>query len=366
MDLSELEKRHLKKLIRQLSEYRGRHTELVSVYIPQDYDMNKIISHLFQEQGTASNIKSTATRKNVTDALERMIQYLKKYKQTPPNGLAVFSGNVAEREGQSDVQVWAIEPQVPLNIRMYRCDKEFILEPLEDMLLIKDVYGLVVLDNRDADMALLKGKKIIHLLKTHREVPGKMKAGGQSAGRFSRARDLAKKEHYKKIADYMKDEFLNMPNLKGIIVGGPSITVTDFLNKEYITGDVEKKIIGTKDLSYTGLFGLQELVDKCDDLLAAEAIATEKKIMQKFFDLLAKEPGMVSYGKDEVKKNLNIGAVDTLLLSEELDDAALDEFEEAAEKLGTKIALISTETREGVQLKEMGKICAINRYNLEQ
>ena len=108
MSLTEAQRFHLKKFIKELEKFRGRHTELVSVYIPQDYDLNKIINHLSQEQGTASNIKSSATRKNVTDALERMIQHLKLFKRTPPNGLVVFSGNVAEREGQQDFKVWSI------------------------------------------------------------------------------------------------------------------------------------------------------------------------------------------------------------------------------------------------------------------
>ncbi len=47
------------------------------------------------------------------------------------------------------------------------------------MIEAKEVYGLVVLDARDADLALLKGKSIIPLTHTHSHVPGKMKAGGQ-------------------------------------------------------------------------------------------------------------------------------------------------------------------------------------------
>ena len=74
-----------------------------------------------------SNIKSTSTRKNVVDALEKMIQHLRLFKKTPEHGLCVFSGNVAEREGQSDVKVWSVEPPVPLKTRIYRCDKEFVL-----------------------------------------------------------------------------------------------------------------------------------------------------------------------------------------------------------------------------------------------
>src|SRR3989338_2316457 len=105
MTVSSTEKFHLKKLVKELSKYRGRHTELVSVYVPAGYDINKINFHVAQEQGTASNIKSKGTRDNVINALERMIQHLRLFKQTPPNGLAVFAGNVAERDGDSDVRV---------------------------------------------------------------------------------------------------------------------------------------------------------------------------------------------------------------------------------------------------------------------
>ena len=56
------QKSKLKKFIRELASIRGRHTELVSVYVPQDYDLNKIVNHLSQEQGTADNIKSTSTK----------------------------------------------------------------------------------------------------------------------------------------------------------------------------------------------------------------------------------------------------------------------------------------------------------------
>ncbi len=355
----------LKHFIKELEQYRGRHTELVSVYIPKDYDINKIINHLLQEQGTATNIKSASTRKNVIDALERMIQHLRLYKQTPPHGLAAFSGNIASAEGKQDLRVWSIEPPIPLNIRIYRCDKEFILDPLREMLESKDVYGLVVMDLRDATIAILKGKSIIPLRKTHSEVPGKMRAGGQSAPRFQRLREGATKEHYKKVAEYMKDNFLNRKDLKGIIIGGPSTTITNFLNKGYITADVRKKIIGTKDLSYTDEFGLQELVDKSQDLLANEEIAAEKSIMQKFFNLLSKDPDLVTYGFKEVKEALEQGAVETLLISEDLDEKSEEELEEIASKLGTEVKIISDKTREGVQLKEMGKVAAILRYKRE-
>ena len=365
--LSAKERRKLKELIKELDQYRGRHTELVTVYVPAGYDLNHIIQHLEQEKDTAGNIKSSSNRKNVQDALEKMIQHLKVVVQrNPAHGLAIFSGNTAEREGQQDIKVWAVEPPAPMNQRLYRCDKEFILEPLKEMADDKNEYGLVVIDGRDATIAILRGKTIIPIKTTHSEVPGKMRAGGQSAPRFQRLRAGALNDHFKKVADYMKDEFLPRKYLRGIIIGGPSTTVNNFLGKDHITGDVEKKIIGTKDLSYTGDFGLHELVEKCDDLLAKEDITREKKVMKEFFYMLAKEESKTSYGQEKVMQLVTQGVVDTVILSEALDDKIIDKFEEEAEKVGTNVEIISTETTEGKQLRDMGKVVAILRYDIEK
>ena len=43
----------------------------------------------------------------------------------------------------------------------------------------------------------------------------------------------------------------------------------------------------------------------------------------------------------------------------------IEKFEEEAQKSATKIEIISIETREGVQLKEIGKVAAILRYPIQ-
>ncbi len=364
MTISSRQRRELLKFIHNLERYRGRHTELVSVYIPAGYDMNKIINHLSQEQGTASNIKDATTRKNVIDSLERMIQHLRLYKKTPEHGLAVFAGNTAEREGQQNINVFSIEPPEPLSFRIYRCDKTFLLDALKEMAEKKDVYGLIVMDKREGNIALLKGKSIIPLTKTTSYVPGKTRAGGQSAARFERLREGAAKEFFTKLGEYVKENFLNNKDLKGIIVGGPGMTKNEFVDGNYITDQVKKKIIAIRDLSYTGEYGLQELVDKSQDVLAKEDISTEKKIMQKFFSKLSTNAKEVAYGENEVRKALERGAVDVLLLSEDINDKKIEEYEKIADNFKTKVELISTETREGVQLRDMGKFAAILRYEL--
>ena len=141
MKLSLSEKLKLKRFIVDLASHKATHTEFVTVYVPQGYDLTKIIQHLAQEQGTASNIKSASTRKNVQASLERMIQHLRGIEKTPPNGLAAFSGNVAAKEGKQDLQVFSVEPPLPLKTRIYRCDKYFVTDILEEMIVEKEVMG---------------------------------------------------------------------------------------------------------------------------------------------------------------------------------------------------------------------------------
>ena len=360
-----LETFKLKKFVKELDKYRGRHTELITVYVPKDYDLVKIIQGLDQEKGTATNIKSTSTRKNVIEALEKMTQHLKLIKKTPENGLAAFSGNISEQPGHEDFKVWSVEPPSPLNQKLYRCDKTFITEPLHDLLDTKEVYALVVMDKREGNIALLKGKTIIPTMSSTSNVPGKTRAGGQSAQRFERLREGAAKEFFSRLGEHMKDNLLGMKELKGIIIGGPGHTKNEFAEGSYITNELKKKILAVKDVTYTGQFGLEELLAKSRDTLKDAEIIKEKELMEKFLEMLSKEETKTSYGEAEVKKMLDQGAVDILLLSESLDDNKMEELEELANKYGTRIEIISTESREGVQLKELGKIAAILRYAVQ-
>ncbi len=352
----------LKKFVKHLEPIKGRHTELVSVLVPAGYDINKVTQQLFEEQGTASNIKSATTRKNVTTALEKMMQQIRIIGRTPPNGLAIYSGNISEQEGKNDFQVFAIEPPIPLKQKIYRCDKTFVLEPLIEMLQSKDIYGLVVMDLREATIGVLKGKTIEVIAKTSSYVPGKQKAGGQSAQRFQRIREGAAKDFYKKVADLMQEHFLFMENLKGIIVGGPGHTKHDLVEKGYIQDQVFRKIIGMRDVAYTDESGLQELLERSEDLLAEEEVAKEKKIMGDFFRQLREDISKIAYGLEHVKQALSMGAVETLLLSESLSEELTEELETSAKKYNTTVRIISTETREGIQLRDIGGAAGILRY----
>ena len=99
MEITEKKKQELEELVNLLASIRGRHTELVTVYIPAGFNISGVVRQLEAEASTAENIKSKSTRKAVMDSLDRIIRELKNWKQTPPHGLAVFCGNVSEKEG---------------------------------------------------------------------------------------------------------------------------------------------------------------------------------------------------------------------------------------------------------------------------
>ncbi len=387
----------LKKLVQQLEGMKGRHTELISVYIPAGASLNDINNILASEISLTQNVKSKAVRKNVTDALAKIMQLLKLYKKTPERGLAIFCGNVSGQEGKTDMKLWAVEPPEPISIKLYWCDQKFELEPLKQQLKEKEVYGLVVLDTKEATIGLLKGKSVQVLRHLESIVPGKFIKGGQSAARFTRVREGLINDWYKEVGGAVKAAFPQ--EIKGIIVGGPGMGKDDFLKGEYLETEMKKKVLGTADAGYTSEQGLHELIDRSGDLLKEASVSRERDIVNKFLAGLQKDTGLSVYGIRSVLKAKDSGAVETILVSEGFDwkefelicpnghaekrfgkedteficqcgqkmhvigeRDGIDAVEQMAEKYNTKVEIISRETREGEQLYQLGGIGAILRW----
>ena len=317
MDRSTLEKHRLRKVLEELRSYRGRHTELISIYIPDGYDINLVAGRVRDEYSTAQNIKSKTTKKNVLGALERISQYLKLHRTTPKNGLIIFCGNVSEQEGVSDIRLFPLSPPDPVSVSLYRCLQEFVLDPLEETLEEKDVFGLLVLDRREATIGLLNGKRTEKLKKMTSGVPGKFRAGGQSARRFERLREAAAVEFFNRIGESSNLAFSQVENLMGILVGGPSPTKEDFMKGPYLSNEMKDAVIDLFDVTYTDEDGLRELVNAATETLSEYSVMSEKKVVSRFLEEVAKD-GLAAYGVDEIMRMLEMGAVQTLLVSEGL------------------------------------------------
>jgi len=185
-----------------------------------------------------------------------------------------------------------------------------------------------------------------------------------SAARFSRIRDNIGKEFFRKVAETMKKEFFNLENLKGIILGGPGPAKEDFLKEGQLITAVEEKIIGVKDIGYADEHGIDLLVEGSGDLLAEQEITHEKKILERFFNMLGKEKDKTAYKEKPVEKALDYGAVDILLLSKKLKKSDLKKFEKKAIDTSVKVELISVETEEGQQFWNLSGIGAMLRFKI--
>lgn len=362
--MDEQEKYEFETLIEELKEYKGRHTELITVYVPAGASINQTAKQIDDEKGTATNIKSTGTRKNVLNALEKISRKLKEYGQkTPKNGLAVFAGNVSEVEGKEDLQLWAIEPPKPLNVKIYRCDKDFVLEPLEEMLEIDEVYALLIIERNEASIGVLEGKSIKLITHLTSGIPGKVRAGGQSSQRFHRITEGLAKEFFRRVAEEMKKIFFDNEKLKGILVGGPIPTKDEFLDKGQLVTKLKDKVIAVKDIGGTEMHGLEELVQACEDVLAEQEITKQKTILEEFFSTLAKEPDKAAYGEAEVEQRLTEGAVEKLILSKTaLDKKTIKKFKELANNTSSEVHLVTNETAQGTQFDNLGGIAGVLRF----
>ncbi len=303
-----------KKQLKKLAAFKGSGTELISVYIPTGSPMHEMANKLREEMSQASNIKSKSTKLNVIGALERILQHFKMYKGTPPNGIAIFAGNVSDNPSRTDIELFAVEPPQRLSIGTYRCDSKFFIEPLQRMVDNTDVYGIVVIDGRDSILALVKGTQIDVVKKMHSMAHAKIKVGGQSQRRYQRLIEESIEYFYKRVSEAMDEYFLG--KVKGVIVGGPGPT-KDFFMK-FNGYNYQIKVLGVVDTGYTDEYGVREVLAKSESLLTEQEGIKEKIIIDKFIKEVVQD-GLVTYGEKMVREAILSKQAETVLISEGLE-----------------------------------------------
>jgi len=411
-----LELFRLRKTLNTLAGKEGRGTELVSLYVPPGRQISDVMNMLRQEYGTASNIKSTTTRKNVQDAIVKVQQRLKLFKEVPEKGLVIFCGAIPQNgAGSERIETYVITPPEPISIYLYRCDSRFHTEHLQEMLREKETYGILLIDASAATYATLQGRRLEILRQETSGVPGKTRAGGQSARRFERLREMRMQEYFRRVGEHANEAFLPIENLKGLLIGGPGPTKQDFEKGDYVNYVLKSKVIDVIDTAYVGEQGVKEVVEKAPEIMRKIRYIEEREVMQKFLYEVGHDTGLATYGEEEVRRALESGAVKTLLLSEGLDimqvtaecnacgyqeqetlksqmltsfeqnlagkpcpkckapalnitdtQDLIENFAQLAEQTNTEVEMISDETEEGQMLKNsFGGIAAILRFKLQ-
>ncbi len=319
----EMQQRRLKakNALDDLSGMRGMGTELVTVIIPPDRAIHDVRQQLSQELGQAANIKSKQTKKHVSDAIESAVSSINNMRETPPNGIAIFTGHVIVGNNKTRMTTIVLDdPPEPFRSFRYRCDSTFEVTQLEDMLIDKTCYGIFVIDRGEAAYGLASGKSVHCQEEMQSNIMGKHRQGGQSAQRFERLIEEHAHKFFKRAAEHASNYWLGlMENMEGIIIGGPGATKDQVLKGEFFHHEVAKLVRKpTFDVGYSNESGLRELVQRAGGLMHEIELDAERQLVDQFLSEIMQQHPKATYGEMMLRSALEQGAVDTLLLSESL------------------------------------------------
>ncbi|AGO12383.1 AaceriAER028Cp [[Ashbya] aceris (nom. inval.)] len=325
MDSGEAEKNikiwKMKKLVKSLEKARGNGTSMISLVIPPGGQISQTQKKLTDEYGTASNIKSRVNRLSVLSAITSTQQKLKLYNQIPPNGLVLYCGDVITEEGKVKKVTFDIEPYKPINTKLYKCDNKFRTEVLSELLEADEKFGFIVMDGQGCLFGMLSGNTRTVLQKFTVDLPKKHGRGGQSAVRFARLREEKRHNYVRKVAEVAVQNFItnDKVNVKGLILAGSADFKTDLAKSELFDPRLAAKIVKIVDVSYGSENGFNQAIELSAEALANVKFIQEKKLLTEYFDEISQDTGKFCYGVDDTLKALDLGAVEKLIVFENLE-----------------------------------------------
>jgi peptide chain release factor subunit 1 len=318
---AEIKQWRIKKLIQSLEKARGNGTSMISLIIPPRDQISRYTKMLADEFGTASNIKNRVNRQSVLGAITSTQQKLKLFNRVPDNGLVIFCGTVLTEDGKEKKVNIAIEPHKPINTSLYLCDNKFHTECLSDLLESDQRFGFIVMDGQGALFGAVSGnsKEILHKLTV--ELPKKHGRGGQSALRFARLR-LEKRHNYiRKVAELAVQFFItnDQPNISGLVLAGLADFKNELSQSDMFDQRLQRIIIKIVDVSYGGENGFNQAIELAADALKNVKFIQEKQLISRFFEEIGQDTGKYCFGIRDVMHALEAGAVETLIVYEDLD-----------------------------------------------
>mmetsp|Transcript_13622 Transcript_13622/g.20739 ORF Transcript_13622/g.20739 Transcript_13622/m.20739 type:complete len:458 (+) Transcript_13622:86-1459(+) len=312
----------VKKLIKNLEAARGNGTSMISLIIPPGDQLSRVNKMLSDEYGTASNIKSRVNRLSVLGAITSTQQRLKLYNKCPKNGLVIYCGTVITDEGKERKVNIDFEPFKPINTSLYLCDNKFHTEDLNELLMDDEAFGFIVMDGNGTLYGTVQGSNREVLHKFSVDLPKKHGRGGQSALRFARLR-LEKRHNYvRKVAELATQLFVpdgQKPNVQGIVLAGSADFKSELMRSDLFDQRLSKIVIKMVDVSYGGENGFNQAIEMSADTLSNVKLMKEKKLLQKYMDEISQDTGKYCYMIDDTLKALDLGAVEDLIIWDNLD-----------------------------------------------
>ena len=153
------------------------------------------------------------------------------------------------------------------------------------------------------------------------DLPKKHGRGGQSALRFARLR-LEKRHNYvRKVAEASTQIFItnDKPNVTGIILAGSADFKSELSRSDMFDPRLQAVVLSTVDVSYGGENGFNQAIEMSAEMLANVKFIQEKRLIAKYFEEISQDTGKYVFGVKDTLACLEMGAVETLIVWENLD-----------------------------------------------
>jgi peptide chain release factor subunit 1 len=155
------------------------------------------------------------------------------------------------------------------------------------------------------------------------DLPKKHGRGGQSAVRFARLRMERRHNYLRKVAELATQYFINpatnQPNIVGLILAGSADFKTELGKSEMFDPRLQAKVLKMIDVSYGGESGFNQAIEISAEVLSNVKFVQEKKLIGKYFEEISQDTGKYVLGVDDTMTALEMGAVETLIVWENLD-----------------------------------------------
>ncbi|KAI3849280.1 hypothetical protein MKX03_001679 [Papaver bracteatum] len=280
----------IKNLIIELEAARGNGTSMISLIMPPRDQLSRVTKMLVNECGTASNIKSKVNRRSL-------------YNKVPPNGLVLYTGTIVTDDGKEKKVTYDFEPFKPINS--------------------DDKFGFIVMDGNGTLFGTLSGntREILHKFTV--DLPNKHGRGGQSALRFARLRTEKCHNYVRKTAELATQFYINQatsqPNVTGLILAGSADFKTELSQSGMFDPRLQGKILKVVDVSCGGENGFNQAIKLSSEVLANVKFVQETRLIEKYFEEIEQDTGKYVSGVKDTLKALEIGAIKTLIVWENLD-----------------------------------------------
>lgn len=219
---------------------------------------------------------------------------------------------------------------------------------------------ICTLDREEASFALLKKYGYDYL--------GEIKGNVQKKG--DEIKKIEEKEFYSEIIKKLKD-YTSRYKADNIIIASPAFWKEELLKEIEKKSSELKQKITLATCNTTGKNAVNEVLKRGEvkEILKQDRTTKEVNLVEELFTEISKE-GLAAYGMEEVKNTANLGAIKTLMVTDELIKRlrsenkyeTLDSIMKIVESTKGEIHIISTEHEAGKRLQGLGGIGAILRY----